>query len=79
MSGSDADLKPLVMSCLDDVPKLRPTVTDISERLKKMKEVCSKNTDRDGMNPISWVASLSTQLQVCYCSGVSTYSICKLC
>ena len=78
MSGGDQDLKPLVMSCLDDVPKLRPTVTDISERLKKMKEVCSKKTDHDGMNPISWVASLSMQLQVCYCSSVRTYLTYKL-
>ena len=68
MSGGDADLKPLVMSCLEDDPELRPSVTDISERLRKMKEVCSKKTDHDGMNPISWVVSLSTQLQVCYCS-----------
>ena len=74
MSGGDADLKPLVMSCLEDDPELRPTVTNISERLKKMKEVCSKKTDYDGINPISWIASLSTQLQVCYCSSLSTYS-----
>ena len=68
MSGGDADLKPLAMSCLDDVPALRPSVSDISERLKKMKEVCSKKTDYDGMNPISWIASL----QVCYCSNQCT-------
>ena len=61
---SDADLKPLVMSCLDDVPKLRPLVIDISETMRKMKEVCSKKTGHDGMNPITWVVSLSTQLQV---------------
>ena len=72
MSGGDADLKPLVMSCLDDVPKLRPSVADISERLRKMKEVCSKKTDHDGMNPISWVVSLSTQLQVSYLSSQCT-------
>ena len=65
MSGSDADLKPLVMLCLEDDLELRPSVKDISERLRKMKDVCSKKTDHDGMNPISWVASLSTQLQVC--------------
>ena len=74
MSGGDADLKPLVMSCLDDVPKLRPSVADISERLRKMKEVCSKKTDHDGMNPISWVVSLSTQLQV---SCLSSQYTCK--
>ena len=73
MSGGDAGLKSLVMSCLEDDPKLRPSMTDISERLRKMKDVCSKKTDHDGMNPISWVASLSTQLQVCYCSSQCTY------
>ena len=62
MIGGDADLKPLVMSCLEDDPELCPTVADISERLKKMKEVCSKKTDHDGVNPITWVVSLSTQL-----------------
>ena len=72
MSGGDADLKPLVMSCLEDDPELRPSVKDISERLRKMKDVCSKKTDHDGINPISWVASLSTQLQVCYCSSQCT-------
>ena len=72
MIGADADLKPLMMSCLDDAPKLRPLVTDISERLTKMKEVYSKKIDHDGMNPISWLASLSTQLQVCYCSSQCT-------
>ena len=31
MMGGDADLKPLVMSCLEDDPELRPSATDISE------------------------------------------------
>ena len=71
MIGSDADLKPLVMSCLEDDPELRPSVTNISERLKMMKGVYSKKNTRDGMDPILWLgeikqASLSTQLQVCY-------------
>ena len=64
MSGGDADLKPLVTSCLEDDPESRPSVIDISERLKTMKELYSKKTTRDGMNPVSWLASLSTQLQV---------------
>ena len=72
MTRGDADLKPVVMSCLEDDPKLRSSANDISERLKKMKEVYSKKTTHDGMNPISWVASLSTQLQVCYYSLICT-------
>ena len=81
MSGGDGDMKPLVMSCLEDDPELHPKVTNISERLKKMKEVCSKKTGHDGMNPSLWVLSLSTQLQVCYCSycsSLSMYSIYNL-
>ena len=53
MVGGDADLKPLVTSCLEDVPKLRPLMADISARLKKMKEACTKKTIHDGMDPIS--------------------------
>ena len=53
MTGGNAVLKPLVLSCLDDVPKLCILVTEILEKLKKMKEVCSKKSNHDGMNPIS--------------------------
>ena len=75
MSGSDADLKPLVTSCLEDDPESRPSVIDISERLKTMKKLCSKKTTRDGMNPVSWLASLSTQLQVYkYVHTIYTYT-----
>ena len=49
MTGSIADLKPMVTSCLEDVPKLRPSVANLSERLKKMKEACK--TTHDGMEP----------------------------
>jgi len=65
MCGSDADLKPLVMSCLEDDPKLRPPAADISERIKKVKEEYSKKARFD---PISWLAEIkqtSAQLQVC--------------
>ena len=70
MTGSNADLKPLMISCLKDDPDSRPSVADISERIKAMKEVYSKKTTRDGMDPIFWLAEIkqapSTQLQVCY-------------
>ena len=58
ITGSDADLKPLVISCLEDDPNLRPSVADISERIKAMKEVCSKKTTCDGMDPFSWLAEI---------------------
>ena len=50
MTGGNADLKPLVTSCLEDVPKLRPLAANVSERLKKMKETCK--TTHYGMDPI---------------------------
>ena len=67
MTGNDADLKPLVVSCLEDDPELRPPAADMSERIKVMKEKYSKKTTRDGMDPIMWLAEakLPVQLQVC--------------
>ena len=67
MVGGDEELKPLVESCLEDDPQLRPVMSDISEQIKNMKEVCSKRTGHDGMDPITWLASikLSSQSQVC--------------
>ena len=65
MIGSDADLKPLVVSCLEDDPELRPPAADMSERIEVMKEEYSKKTTHDGMDPISWLGEIkqtSTQL-----------------
>jgi len=67
MCDSDADLKPLVVSCLEDDPKLRPPAADMSESIKKMKEEYSKKSC-DGMGPTSCLAKVkqtSAQLQVC--------------
>ncbi|XP_065905475.1 uncharacterized protein [Dysidea avara] len=67
MSGSDADLEPLVVSCLEDDPELRPSAADMSERIRIMKDEYSKKTTRDGMDPISWLAEIkqtSTQQQL---------------
>ena len=63
MTESDADLKPLLMSCLEDDPELRPTAADMSEKIKMIKEECSKMTTRDGMDPISWLGK-TTQTQL---------------
>ena len=46
--GDIADLKPLVVSCLDDSSKKRPPVTHISVTLKKAKNEC------DGIDPVVW-------------------------
>ena len=67
MTGNDTDLKPLIVSCLNDDPVLRPSAAGLSEKIKMMKEEYSKKTTRDGMDPFSWLAEikLSPQLKVC--------------
>ncbi|XP_065916958.1 dual specificity protein kinase shkA-like [Dysidea avara] len=59
MTGSDADLKPLVVKCLDDVANVRPSVEEISESIKQMKEVFKKRSTRDGMGRILWLAEIT--------------------
>ena len=38
MRGAPADLRPLVELCLDNQPSRRPPISDVSERMKRMKE-----------------------------------------
>jgi len=71
LAGGAADLVPLVTSCLSDNPKKRPSVTQVSMEIKRVKDVCSQQAGRDGMSPIAWWAevsgqSSSQQQQVCY-------------
>jgi len=67
--GNGANLKPLVVSCLDDDADNRPTVTQVSTEIKRIKDVCSQQTGHDGMNSIVWWAEVSgqssSQQQVC--------------
>ena len=76
MTGGDANLKSLVLLCLEDDPELRPSAIDISERTKRMVEECRKETTYDGMDPISWLAEQASDarhiIQVCYL-------ICEVC
>ena len=68
-TGGAADLVPLVTSCLNDNPKKRPSVMEVSLEIKRVKDVCSHQTGRDGMSPIVWWAEVSgqssSQQQVC--------------
>ena len=76
MTGGDADLKPLVVSCLDDDAELRPTMISVSETLNTLKEQCKKKITYDGMGRILWLAKISLsptkigliseQLKVCF-------------
>ena len=58
MTGGAADLKPLVRSCLDDTPKNRPSVAQVSVTIKRVKDMYSKKSSRDGMSPIVWWANV---------------------
>ena len=51
MTGSAADLKPLVISCLNDDPDNRPVVAEITTTIKQAKDHCN---GFDGMTPIAW-------------------------
>ena len=63
-----ADLKSLVMSCLDDNPENRPSLAQISMTIQKVKHACSQKSRRDGMSPIVWWAEVSSkqETQVSY-------------
>ena len=60
-TGGAADLLPLVTSCLNENPKKRPSVVEVSMEIKRIKDVCSQQTGRDGMSPIVWWAEVSGQ------------------
>ena len=63
MTGGAADLKPLVISCLDDNPKRRLPAAQVSVVIKRAKDVCSQRSSRDGMSPTAWWAEVSSQQQ----------------
>ena len=52
MSGTPINLKPLVDECLEDCPGNRPSISDISERIKRMKE--TQSTPHVTLNPNTW-------------------------
>ena len=63
ITGDSADLKPLLTSCLDDNPSNRPPVAQVSMTIKRVKDVCSQKSGRDGMSPIVWWANVSDEQQ----------------
>ena len=54
MSGAPAGLRSLVEQCLDDDSAVRPVISDLSERMKRMKEVESVRCPHVNMDPITW-------------------------
>ena len=63
MTGGAADLKPLVMSCLNDNPKKRPPLAQVSTTIERAKDECSQKSNRDGMSPIVWWAEVTSEKQ----------------
>ena len=58
-----ADLKPLVISCLNDSPKRRPPLTEISMTIKRVKDECSQKSNHDGMSSIVWWGEVTSGQQ----------------
>ena len=54
MPGAPAGLRPLVEQCLDDDSAVRPPISDVSERMKRMKEAESVRCPHVNMNSITW-------------------------
>ena len=60
MTGVAADLKPLVISCLDDNPSSRPPVTQVTSEIKRIKDLHARKSGDDGMSP-RWAEMSATQ------------------
>ena len=52
--GTPADLQPLVKQCLNNQPIRCPPISDVSERMKRMKEAETVRCSHVNMNPITW-------------------------
>ena len=58
-----AKLTPLITACMDDNPGNRPSVTEVSNMIKAVKNLCSQKNDHDVMNPIIWWAAVFRKKQ----------------
>ena len=55
MTGTPVDLRSLVEQCLDNQPSRRPPISDVSNRIKRMKEIESVMRCPDiNINPTTW-------------------------
>ena len=61
MTGGTAVLKPLVISCLNDNPKSRPAMAQVSVTIKRAKDECSQKSSHDRMSPIVWWAEVTSK------------------
>ena len=62
MRGAPVDLRRLVEQCLNDDPSRRPAISDVSERMRKMKEAENVRCPDVTMNSITWQVEQATKL-----------------
>ena len=61
MRGASVDLRHLVEQCLDNDPSRRPPISDVSERMRRMKEAENVRYPYVTMNPITWQVETGNQ------------------
>ena len=59
--GALVDVRVLVEQCLDDIPARRPPISDLSERMRRMKEAENVRCPDVTMNPITWQVEQVTE------------------
>ena len=62
MGETPVDLRSLVEQCLDNDPSRRPPISDVSERMKRMKEAENVRCPDVTMNPMTWQATKDTTI-----------------
>ncbi|XP_065886080.1 putative mitogen-activated protein kinase kinase kinase 7-like isoform X2 [Dysidea avara] len=62
MRGAPEDLKHLVEQCLDNDPSRRPPISDVSKRMRRMKEAENVRCPDVTMNPITWQVEQLTKM-----------------
>ena len=60
--GAPADLQELIEQCLDDYPCKRPPISNVSERMRRMKEAESERRPHVNINPLTWHIQQATQI-----------------
>ena len=62
MTGNITELKQMVVSCLDDNPKERPSMAEVSEKIKNLRTT-SKQTRSDEIIPTMWSTMIVDEQQ----------------
>jgi len=62
MRGAPVDLRHLVEQCLDNDPSRRPSISDLSERMRRVKEAENVKCPEVTMNPVTWQVEQVTKV-----------------